>query len=74
MLMQKHDYIRTSYLSVFSIQSLKSKSAFCAALRQKILFFFLLLPRMKKTSQNRWTSFNLKSHSPSQDPEVQWCG
>lgn len=40
MLMQKHDYIRTSYLSVFSIQSLKSKSAFCAALRQKILFFF----------------------------------
>jgi len=38
MLMQKHDYIRTSYLSVFSIQSLKSKSAFCAALRQKILF------------------------------------
>lgn len=29
---------------------------------------------MKKTSQNRWTSFNLQSHSPSQGREVQWCG
>lgn len=38
MLMQKQDYIRTSYLSVFSVQTLESKSVLCAGLRRKILF------------------------------------